>query len=69
MSATGISSYWPMFEPRVPGFVHIPSPYPYRYQAPGESGVSQGIAAANELEQAILREGADTVAMFIAEPV
>lgn len=67
MSATGLSNYWPMFEPRVPGFVHIPSPYPYRYVAP--PGVSQGIAAANELEQAILREGADTVAMFLAEPV
>ena len=67
MSATGISSYWPMFEPRVPGFVHIPSPYPYRYEAP--AGESQGIAAANELEKAILREGPDTVAMFIAEPV
>jgi adenosylmethionine-8-amino-7-oxononanoate aminotransferase len=67
MSATGISSYWPMFEPRVPGFVQIPSPYPYRYVAP--PGVSQGIAAANELEQVILREGADTVAMFLAEPV
>jgi len=67
MSATGISSYWPMFEPRMPGFVHIPSPYPYRYQAP--SGESQGIAAANELEKAILREGPDSVAMFLAEPV
>ncbi|MFQ5789583.1 MAG: aspartate aminotransferase family protein [Acidobacteriota bacterium] len=67
MSATGIQSYWPMFEPRVPGFVHIPSPYPYRYQAP--EGVSQGVAAATELEQAILREGPDTVAMFLAEPV
>ena len=31
--------------------------------------VSQGIAAANELEQAIQNEGADTVALFIAEPV
>jgi adenosylmethionine-8-amino-7-oxononanoate aminotransferase len=51
----------------VPGFLHIPSPYPYRYEAP--TGVSQGIAAANELEQAILREGPDTVAMFFAEPV
>ena len=40
MSATGISGYWPMFEPRVPGFLHIPSPYPYRYEAP--PGVSQG---------------------------
>ena len=67
MSATGISPYWPLFEPRVPGFLHIPSPYPYRYEAAAE--VSQGIAAANELEQAILREGADTVGMFIAEPV
>ncbi len=67
MSATGIQSYWPMFEPRVDGFVHIPSPYPYRYEAP--AGVSQGIAAANELESAILREGPDTVAMFLAEPV
>lgn len=67
MSATGMNWYWPMFEPRVPGFLHIPSPYPYRYQAP--PGVSQGIAAANELEQAILREGPETVAMFLAEPV
>jgi adenosylmethionine-8-amino-7-oxononanoate aminotransferase len=67
MSATGIASYWPMFEPRVPGFVQIPSPYPYRYQAP--AGVSAGIAAANEFEQAILREGPDTVGMFLAEPV
>lgn len=67
MSATGISSYWPMFEPRVPGFIHIPSPYPYRYEAP--EGVSQGVAAANELEKAILAEGPDTVGMFLAEPV
>ena len=67
MSATGISSYWPMFEPRVPGFIHIPGPYPYRYEAP--AGVSQGVAAANELEKAILAVGQDNVAMFIAEPV
>ena len=67
MSATGISPYWSLFEPRVPGFVHIPSPCPYRYEAP--AGVSQGLAAANELEQAIVREGPETVAMFIAEPV
>ncbi len=68
MCATGIKAYWPMFEPLIPGFVHIPSPYPYRYEAP-EGAVSQGIAAADELEKAILAEGADTVAMFIAEPV
>ena len=68
MCATGISAYWPMFEPRIPGFSHIPSPYPYLYEAP-EGAKSQGIAAADELEKQILKEGPDTVAMFIAEPV
>ena len=68
MCATGMSIYWPMFEPRMPGFVHIPSPYPYRYEAP-EGAESKGIAAADELEKAILAEGPETVAMFIAEPV
>ena len=57
MCATGISAYWPMFEPRlrIPGFSHIPSPYPYRYEAP--EGVSQGIAAANEAGEADPRRG------------
>ena len=67
MSATGLSAYWPLFEPRVPGFLHIPCPDPYRYEAP--PGESQGVAAANELERAILEAGPETVAMFIAEPV
>src|SRR5215470_7835412 len=30
MSATGMSPYWKMFEPRVPNFIHIPTCYPYR---------------------------------------
>ncbi len=68
MCATGMPVYWPMFEPRIPGFSHIPSPYPYRYESTDDS-VSQGVAAANELEKAILAEGPETVAMFIAEPV
>lgn len=68
MSATGIASYWPMFEPLMQGFSHISSPYPYRYPTPTD-GRSSGIATADELEQAILREGPETVAMFIAEPV
>jgi adenosylmethionine-8-amino-7-oxononanoate aminotransferase len=51
MSATGIAAYWPLFEPRVPGFVHVPP------------------LSASALEDAIAREGADTVAMFLAEPV
>jgi putrescine aminotransferase len=67
MSATGLSAFWPMFEPRVPGFLHIDAPDPYRFA--GDDGASLGVQAANRLEQAILREGPETVAAFIAEPV
>ncbi len=69
MSATGISPYWHMFEPRVPGFVHIPAPYPYRFEGDVRTGETIGQAAARSLEEAILAEGADTIAAFIAEPV
>ena len=68
MSATGLPAFWPMFEPRTPGFLHIDAPDPYRFVNP-DPGVSLGVAAANQLEEAILREGPDTVAAFIAEPV
>jgi adenosylmethionine-8-amino-7-oxononanoate aminotransferase len=68
MAATGLPAYWPMFEPRMPGSVHIESPYPYRFENK-TPGVSDGVAAANLLEEAILREGPETVAGFIAEPV
>ena len=68
MSATGMGAYWKMFEPRVPGFVHIQTCYPYRFQG-AKPGETVGQAAARELEEAILREGADTVAAFIGEPI
>ena len=68
MSATGLQAFWPMFEPRTPGFLHIDAPDPYRF-ANTNASISVGVAAANQLEEAILREGADTVAAFIAEPV
>ena len=68
MSATGISAYWKMFEPRVPGFIHIPTCYPYRF-VPANAGETPGSAAADELEKAILREGPDSVAAFIGEPI
>jgi putrescine aminotransferase len=69
MSATGIASYWPMFEPRVPGFSHIESPYPYRFAVAAGDGRTPGQQAADLLEEAILREGPETVAAFIGEPV
>jgi adenosylmethionine-8-amino-7-oxononanoate aminotransferase len=68
MSATGLPAFWPMFEPRVPGFLHVDAPDPYRFVS-ADSSATLGVAAANKLEEAIVREGADTVAAFIAEPV
>ncbi|HET6947609.1 MAG TPA: aspartate aminotransferase family protein [bacterium] len=59
MSATGISAFHRMFQPLVPGFIHITPSYPYRHPGP----------MADALEDVIRREGADTVAAFIAEPV
>jgi putrescine aminotransferase len=68
MSATSMGTYWKMFEPRVPGFVHIQTCYPYRFQG-AKPGETVGEAAARELEEAILREGSDTVGAFIGEPI
>jgi adenosylmethionine-8-amino-7-oxononanoate aminotransferase len=61
-SATGVDEFSAPFGPRLPGFLHIPSPYPYRFNGTGRD-------AADLLEAAILREGPETVAAFIAEPI
>jgi putrescine aminotransferase len=67
--ATGIERYHKMFGPAVPGFVHVPAPYPYRFEGEVKDGETIGLAAARAIEDAILREGAETVAAVIAEPV
>ena len=70
-SATGMMAPFHVLDDAaqaLPGFCHIPSPG-YRYEAPEGSTVSPGVAAANELERAILAEGPETVACFLAEPV
>jgi putrescine---pyruvate transaminase len=68
MSATGMAPYHKMFGPLTPGFLQIETPYRYqaKYDGPEEE---YGVWAANKLEEAIQREGPDTVAAFIAEPV
>jgi len=65
MSATGMASYHKMFAPLMPNFIQVAAPYPYRWPGNGEPGAG----AAEAVEQAILKEGADTVAAVIAEPV
>lgn len=69
MSATGMSKYHTMFGPLVDGFIHIPNPNAYRYPGEINDGETVAQAAARALEETILREGPDTVAAFIAEPI
>ncbi|MGB0387748.1 MAG: aspartate aminotransferase family protein [Ardenticatenaceae bacterium] len=69
MSATGMSKYQTMFGPLVDGFIHIPNPNPYRYEGDIREGESVAEAAARALEERILREGPETVAAFIVEPI
>ena len=68
MNATGLEAYWADFASSLPDYVHIDAPYPYHYR-PEEPGVGCGEASARALEEAILREGPETVAAFIGEPV
>ncbi len=67
--ATGIERYHTMFGPAMPEFLHISAPNPYRYDGEVRTGETVGQAAARALEDAILREGPETVGAFIAEPI
>ncbi|MFN8590273.1 MAG: aspartate aminotransferase family protein [Thermomicrobiales bacterium] len=68
LAATGIPTYHEGFGPQVPGFVHLTPPYAYRH---GEGMSEDEFVAAlvQELEETIAREGADTIAAMIGEPV
>jgi putrescine---pyruvate transaminase len=67
--ATGLEKYHAMFGPAVEGFIHIPAPNPYHFEGDLKPGETIGQAAARFLEESIQREGADSIAAFIAEPV
>lgn len=69
LSITGIAAMKAMFEPLVPSTIRIPNTNWYR--APGNFASEEefGLWAANRLEEAILFEGADTVAAFFVEPI
>jgi adenosylmethionine-8-amino-7-oxononanoate aminotransferase len=59
------SSYLPLLH----NVTHIAPCYAYRGKRAGESDAQYGLRVANELEEAIQRLGANSVAAFIAEPV
>lgn len=68
-SATGMAMYHKMFAPLVPNFIQVAPPHPYRWRDYGGKDGDVGLEAAAAIEQAILREGPETVAAVIAEPV
>ncbi|HVZ00930.1 MAG TPA: aminotransferase [Dongiaceae bacterium] len=53
----------------LPGFLHTTAPYPYRGMLDGETEAAYVERLADDLEKLILREGPDTIAAFIAEPI
>jgi adenosylmethionine-8-amino-7-oxononanoate aminotransferase len=68
LSASGFADDKDGFGPLLDGFLQIPAPYEYR-RAPGLDADEFQLAAARELESAILRENPAEVALFLAEPV
>ena len=57
------------FDLPIPNILHGDCPHYYRFGQPGESEEQFASRLAENLEALILKEGPDTVAAFIAEPV
>ncbi|POR56546.1 aspartate aminotransferase family protein [Bosea psychrotolerans] len=68
-SLTGLPNNHIDFDLPLPGILHTSCPHHYRFAEPGESEQDFSSRLAAELEEMILREGPDTVAAFLAEPV
>jgi adenosylmethionine-8-amino-7-oxononanoate aminotransferase len=69
LSITGIPELRTPFEPLVPGAIKVPNTNFYRAELYADDEVAFGRWAADEIERAILREGANTVAAVYLEPV
>ncbi len=68
-SLTGLPYNHIDFDLPIAGVLHTSCPHHYRFAEPGETEEDFSARMAAELEEMILREGPDTVAAFIAEPV
>ncbi|MFO1219537.1 MAG: aminotransferase [Burkholderiaceae bacterium] len=68
-SMSGIPMMHQHFDLPIDGVVRVGCPHHYRFAQAGESEAQFAERLARELEDTILREGPDTVAAFIAEPV
>jgi 4-aminobutyrate---pyruvate transaminase len=68
-SLTGLPGNHRDFDLPLPGFLHAACPHAYRFAQAGESEEDFATRLAAELDALIVKEGPDTVAAFIAEPV
>ncbi len=68
-SLTGIPVYHKAFDLPVEGVLHASCPHFFRYGKPGESEDAYTDRLVAEIEEMIKREGPETVAAFIAEPI
>jgi 4-aminobutyrate---pyruvate transaminase len=68
-SLTGLPANHRDFDLPLPGFLHAGCPHHYRFAQEGETEETFTTRLVAELEALILKEGPDTVAAFIAEPV
>src|SRR3981189_2610017 len=68
-SLTGLSGNQIDFDVPIAGILHTTCPHHYRFAHAGETEEDFATRLAGDLESLILREGPETVAAFIAEPV
>jgi L-2,4-diaminobutyrate transaminase len=68
-SLTGIPGYHKAFDLPGPNVFHAPCPHFYRFAVDDETEESFTDRMVDEIKSIIVREGSDTIAAFIAEPV
>uniref|UniRef100_A0A803KWX3 Uncharacterized protein n=1 Tax=Chenopodium quinoa TaxID=63459 RepID=A0A803KWX3_CHEQI len=68
-SLSGLPALHQQFDLPAPFVLHTDCPHYWRYHLPGETEEEFATRLANNLENLILKEGPETIAAFIAEPV
>ena len=69
LTITSLESYRQPFEPLVPGAIKVPAVNFYRAETHADDFEAYGLWSAQQIEEALLREGPETVAAVFLEPV
>ncbi|HEY5103992.1 MAG TPA: aspartate aminotransferase family protein [Acidimicrobiales bacterium] len=69
LTITSLEAYRKPFEPLVPGAIKVPAVNFYRAERHGDDFEAFGLWQARQIEEAILREGPETIAAVFLEPV